>query len=59
MKTDNMDITIDDIINTVKSYNPQANFDLITKAYNLAYEAHADQNVFQVKCISHTHYMLL
>lgn len=43
MKTDNMDITIDDIINTVKSYNPQANFDLITKAYNLAYEAHADQ----------------
>ena len=36
MKTDNMDITIDDIINTVKSYNPQANFDLITKAYKIA-----------------------
>ena len=46
MKTDNMDITIDDIINTVKSYNPQANFDLITKAYNLAYEAHADQKTY-------------
>ena len=43
MNNDNLDITIDDIINTVKSYDPNANFELIQKAYKLAYEAHADQ----------------
>ncbi len=43
MTNDTMDISIDDIINAVKSYNPNANFDLIMKAYNLANEAHANQ----------------
>ena len=33
-----MDISINDIINAVQSYNPNADFDLILKAYNLAYD---------------------
>ena len=43
MTEEKKDITIDDIINAVKSYNPNANFDLINKAYEVASKAHADQ----------------
>lgn len=49
-----MDISINDIINAVQSYNPNADFDLILKAYNLANEAHADQKrVSGEKYITH------
>lgn len=43
MTDEKKEITIDDIINAVKSYNPNANFALIQKAYDVASKAHADQ----------------
>lgn len=54
MTNDTMDISIDDIINAVKAYNPNADFPLILKAYNLANEAHATQKrVSGEKYITH------
>ncbi|MBI4812771.1 bifunctional (p)ppGpp synthetase/guanosine-3',5'-bis(diphosphate) 3'-pyrophosphohydrolase [Candidatus Falkowbacteria bacterium] len=35
--------TIDDLIKEIQSYNPQANFDLIQKAFECAKKAHGDQ----------------
>lgn len=37
------EITIEDIINAVKEYQPNANTNLIQEAYDLAYAAHFDQ----------------
>ena len=59
MNNDNLDITINDIINTVKSYDPQANFELIQKAYKIAYEAMLINVVFLAKCILLILFMLL
>ena len=54
MTDKNVDISINDIIDAVKSYNSNANFDLILKAYNLANEAHANQTrVSGEKYITH------
>ena len=37
------EITIDDVIERQKLHNPNANIELITKAYNYAKENHGDQ----------------
>ena len=48
-----IEITIDDIKNSVKEYQPNADIDIIQKAYDLAYAAHFDQ-----KRASGEHYII-
>ena len=36
-------LSIEDLINQIKSYNPNANFDLIKKSYNYGFNAHKGQ----------------
>lgn len=43
MSTTQDTISIDEIIEKIRQYNPQANFDLIHKAYEVAAEAHEGQ----------------
>ena len=38
-----MIISLEDIFSAIKSYNPDADFDQISRAYNVAQEAHKSQ----------------
>ena len=44
-------LSIEDLINQIKSYNPNADFDLIKKSYDYGFNAHKGQYRAQVRYI--------